>query len=185
MDGGWKCSLTDRGGYSNLGAWGKPLERCSKIIVEDSPLAHVQKIVVMFWKKYEVLQNLLKCGFRVVHKFFIRTTQKPVFFSLRPFGRLSCWTLWPNWLFGHFKINSVDDWKKLGKNSQSVPAESLKRSGSEVARSRSPPLISISADRAGNEWRQTTKSGRGWFEYDWCTAHQDCGKDVSENKSRV
>jgi len=34
-------------------------------------------------------------------------------------------------LFGHFKLNSVDHWKKPGKsqvrNSQMVPAESLKK----------------------------------------------------------
>jgi len=34
-----------------------------------------------------LLQILLKCGFRVVHKFFNRNVQKPVFL-LRPFGRL-------------------------------------------------------------------------------------------------
>jgi len=30
----------------------------------------------------------------------------------------SFWTLWPNWLnlFGHFKTNSVDDWKNPGQN---------------------------------------------------------------------
>jgi len=35
------------------------------------------------------------------------------------FTTLPFLTLWPTWLnvFGHFKINSVDDWKKPGKNS--------------------------------------------------------------------
>jgi len=37
-------------------------------------------------------------------------------------------------LFGHFKLHSVDDWKKPGKsqdrNSQMVPAESLKKGAS-------------------------------------------------------
>jgi len=52
------------------------------------------------------------------------------------FTNLIFWTLWPNWLnlFGHFKLHSVDDWKKPGKNqvqsSQMVPAESLKKGAS-------------------------------------------------------
>jgi len=49
-------------------------------------------------------------------------------------------------LFGHFKLNSVDDWKQPGKNqmrnSQVVPAESLKKGALETTIFRSPPLIS-------------------------------------------
>jgi len=54
-----------------------------------APLAHWQTIVALFWKTYDLLQILLKCCLTVVHKFFNRTMQKPVF-SLRLFGRLFC-----------------------------------------------------------------------------------------------
>jgi len=49
-------------------------------------------------------------------------------------------------LFDHFKLNSVDDWKKPGKNqvrnSQMVSAESLKKGGLATIIFRSLPLIS-------------------------------------------
>jgi len=74
---------------SQTGAWGKILERFPKTVVEEPSLAHLQLNVVSFWKTYELLQILLKCAFRVVHIFFNRTMQKPVF-SLRLFSCLSC-----------------------------------------------------------------------------------------------
>jgi len=47
-------------------------------------------------------------------------------------------------LSGHFKLNSVDVWKKPDKNqvrnSQMVPAESLKKGALETNIFRSPPL---------------------------------------------
>jgi len=46
-------------------------------------LARLQIIVALFKEAYDLLQILLKCGFRVVHKFFNRNVQKPVF----------CWDL--------------------------------------------------------------------------------------------
>jgi len=42
-------------------------------------LARLQMIVALFRKAYDLLQILLKCGFRVVCKFFNRKVQKPVF----------------------------------------------------------------------------------------------------------
>ena len=74
---------------SQKGAWGKLLERFPKTVVEEPLWAHLQIIVASFWKNYELLQILLKCGFRVVHNLFNRIMQKPVF-SLRLFGRYSC-----------------------------------------------------------------------------------------------
>jgi len=91
-------------------------------------------------------------------------------------------------LFGPFKLNSVDDWKKPGKkqvrNSQMVPAESLKKGGLETTIFRSPPLIStLMLTVVGwNKWKQTTKREHSWF--GCCIAHQDCVRDFSENKSR-
>jgi len=85
------CFTVNRGWNpaSQKEAWDKLLERFPKTVVQEPPLAHLQIIVVLFWKTCELLQILLKCGFRVVHKFFNRTMQKPVF-SLRLFSRLSC-----------------------------------------------------------------------------------------------
>ena len=117
---------------SQKGAWGKLLERFLKTVVKEPPLAHLQITVALFWKNYELLQILLKCGFRVVHKFFNRTMKSLFFrwdFSVvclavvvklveTVFTTLPFWTLSLTWLslFGLFKLNSVDDWKKPGKN---------------------------------------------------------------------
>jgi len=72
-------------------------------------------------------------------------------------------------LFGHFKLNLVDDWKKPGKNqmrnSQMVPAESLKKGGLETTIIRSPPLTSapMLTVVGWNKWKQTTKRKHSWF----------------------
>jgi len=72
-------------------------------------------------------------------------------------------------LFGYFKLNSVDDWKKPGKNqvrnSQMVPAESPKKGGPEMTAFRSPPLIPtpMLTVVGWNKWKQTTKREHSWF----------------------
>jgi len=45
---------------SQKGAWGKLLERFPKTVVVEPPLAHLQIMVALFWKTYELLQILLK-----------------------------------------------------------------------------------------------------------------------------
>jgi len=66
-------------------------------------------------------------------------------------------------LFGHFKLNSVHDWKKPGKNqvrnSQMLPPESLKKGGLDTTIFRSPHLISapMLTVVGWNKWKQTTK----------------------------
>jgi len=72
-------------------------------------------------------------------------------------------------LFGHFKLNSVHDWKKPGKNqvrnSQMLPAESLKKGGLDTTIFRSPPLISAPMLTVvdWNKWKQTTKREHSWY----------------------
>jgi len=51
-------------------------------------MTHLQIIVVVL-KNNDLLQILLKCGFRVVHTFLTEQC-KNLFFSLRLFGCLSC-----------------------------------------------------------------------------------------------
>ena len=94
---------------SQKGAWGKLSERFPKTVVEKTPLAHLQIIVALFWKTYE----LLFCwDFSVVCLAIVVKLVETVFTTL-PFWRLS-----PTWLnlFGLLKLNSVDDWKKPGIN---------------------------------------------------------------------
>jgi len=91
-------------------------------------------------------------------------------------------------LFVHFELNSVDDRKKPGKNqvrnSQMVPAESLKKGGLETIIFRSPSLVSppMLTVVGWNKWKQTTKGEQSW--YGCFIAHQDCVRDFSDNKSR-
>jgi len=71
-------------------------------------------------------------------------------------------------LFGHFKLNSVDDCKKPGKNhvrnSQMVPAESLKKRGLETTIFCSPLISAPMLTVVGwNKWKQTTKREHSWF----------------------
>jgi len=71
-------------------------------------------------------------------------------------------------LFGHFKLNSVDDWKKPGKNQvrnyQMAPAESLKKGALQTTIFRSllvsAPMLTVVG---WNKWRQTTKREHSWF----------------------
>jgi len=109
------------------------------------------------------------------------------------FTTLPFLTSWPTWLnvIGHFKINSVDDWKKPGKNSvqnsQRVYPRNLWKKGDPrrlflVNLHQYPPLLT---KVGGNEWKQTTKREHSWFGYDCCIAHQNSVMDFSENKSCV
>jgi len=76
------------------------LETCPKTVVEEPPLVRLRIIIALFQKAYVLLQILLKCGFRVVYKFFNRNVQKPVFLP-SPFGRLSCNSIKTYWNIIH------------------------------------------------------------------------------------
>jgi len=157
---------------SQTGAWGKLVERFPKTVVEEPNLAHMQTIVAIFWKTCDLFQILLKCGFRLVHEFFNRAMQKPVF-SLRLFGRLSCnssKTCWNSihyptfmdiitdltWFVWSFQ-NIFGRW--LEKARQNLSAKLSKgirgifeKWRPEVTVSRSPPQISNPAHRG--RWKR-------------------------------
>jgi len=71
-------------------------------------------------------------------------------------------------LFGHFKLNSVDDWKKPGRNQvrnyQMAPAESLKKRALQTTIFRSILVFAPMLTVVGwNKWKQTTKREHSWF----------------------
>jgi len=132
------------------------------------------------WLASDLIKMWLQSGLKVFQQ-----ERAKACFLLRPFGRLSCnsiktywnsilnlifWTLWPNWLnlFGHFKLNSVDDWKKPGRNQvrnyQMTPAESLKKRALQKTIFRSllvsAPMLTVVG---WNKWKQTTKREHSWF----------------------
>ena len=96
------------------------------------------------------------------HENFLRTPLLAVVLKLvkTVLTSLPFCTLCPNRLnlFGHFRINSVNHWKKPGKNYvqnyQRVPAESLKKGGPEETVSRSPSLTSTPAHRGWWKWME-------------------------------
>jgi len=193
---------------SQKGAWSKLLERFPKTFVEEPPLAHLQIIVALFWKTYELLQILLNCAFSLVHSFFNRTMQKPVF-SLRLFSRLSCNSSQTCWNSIHlptfldiitdlsksvcFFQNKFGRWLEKARQKLRVKLSRCTRAISEKIGARSDSFSFTSpniqpcmlTDVGGNKWKQTTKREHSWCGHDCCITHQDSVRDFPENKSRV
>ena len=110
------------------------------------------------------------------------------------FTTLPFWTLSPTWLnlFGLFKINSADDWKKPGKKLSAKLSKGTRLISEKMGTlsdcfSFTSPNIQpcMLTEVGGNEWRQTTKREHGWRGYDCCITHQNSVRDFPENKSRV
>jgi len=140
----------------------------TKIVVEEPPLEHLQIIVVIFSKTYDLLQNLLQCGFRVARKFFQQNNTKTCFFR---------WDVSVVGFAGH--SNRIDLMCCLviskyirsmtGKSQAKTKCETLKVYPRNLWKRRTrngcfsftPPDIHPCSEVGGNEWKETTKREHG------------------------